>query len=128
MRHNTLADAFSMLKNFEKIGRPECSVKASNLVKDVLEVMKKHGYIQDAEYVEDGKGGVYRVKLTKRINDCNVILPHFDVRLSDLAKYEKRYLPAFNIGLLILTTSKGVMGHNQARQEGTGGRLLGYVY
>ena len=42
--------------------------------------------------------------------------------------WETRYLPAKNFGLLILTTSQGVVTHEQARQAGIGGELLGFVY
>jgi small subunit ribosomal protein S8 len=57
-----------------------------------------------------------------------VIKPNFSVRNDEFIKWEKRFLPGEKIGILILTTSKGVMGQKTAIKEGTGGRLLGYVY
>jgi small subunit ribosomal protein S8 len=42
--------------------------------------------------------------------------------------WEKQYLPGKNFGLLILSTSQGVISHEQARKVGIGGELLGYVY
>jgi small subunit ribosomal protein S8 len=48
--------------------------------------------------------------------------------LNELEYWETQYLPGKNFGILILSTSKGVMTHEQARKEGVGGELLGYVY
>ncbi len=47
---------------------------------------------------------------------------------TSLEYWETRYLPAKNFGLLILTTSQGVLTHEQAREIGIGGELLGFVY
>jgi SSU ribosomal protein S8P len=41
---------------------------------------------------------------------------------------EEKYLPARQIGILILSTSRGVMSHLEARESRTGGVLLAYVY
>ncbi|MEM4675173.1 MAG: 30S ribosomal protein S8, partial [Nitrososphaerota archaeon] len=54
--------------------------------------------------------------------------PHFSVRKNEFEKWEKQYLPGKDIGILIVTTPKGVMSHTEAKSLGTGGRLLGYVY
>jgi small subunit ribosomal protein S8 len=57
-----------------------------------------------------------------------VTTPRYSVGLEDLETWETRYLPAKNFGLLILTTSQGVLTHEQARTKGIGGELLGFVY
>ena len=49
-------------------------------------------------------------------------------KLDEFEKWEKRYLPAREFGLLILSTSKGVIEHKKAKQTKTGGKLLAYVY
>lgn len=128
MRHDILADVFCIIKNAEAVGKMECVVPASNLVKDVLKVMERLEYIKGFEYIEDGRGGKFRVKLFKKINDCNIIKPNYSIKKNEFIKFEKRFLPAVGIGVLILTTPKGVMDQNQAKKEGVGGRLLGYVY
>ena len=43
-------------------------------------------------------------------------------------KWESRYLPAKNFGLLILTTTKGILSQDEAKKNGIGGKLLAYVY
>ena len=46
----------------------------------------------------------------------------------EFEKFEKRYLPAKNFGILIVTTPEGIMTHNEAKERGIGGRLLAYMY
>ncbi len=48
--------------------------------------------------------------------------------MDEMEYWEKQYLPGKNFGLLILSTSRGVISHEEARKEGVGGELLGYVY
>ena len=128
MRHDPLADVFSALKNTEAIGRKECIVPNSKLIRSTLKVIHDNKYIGGIDVIEDGRGGKIKVKLVGRINNCNVIKPSFSVKMAEFFKFEKRYLPAQNVGILILTTSKGIMDQKEAAKKGTGGRLLGYVY
>jgi small subunit ribosomal protein S8 len=129
MQHDPLNDAMSQLKNAEVVGKRECLIKpSSKLIGRVLKVMQDGDYISQFEYIEDGRGGVFRVQLNGRINSCGVIKPRYSVKRIDLDKWESRFLPAQDFGLLILTTTKGVITHSQAKRFGIGGKLLAYVY
>lgn len=128
MKHDPLADVFSALKNMEAIGRKECIVPNSRLIQSVLKVIHENKYIGGTEVIEDGRGGKVKVSLIGRINNCNVIKPSHSVKKSEFIKFEKRYLPAQKVGILILTTSDGIMDQHQALKKNTGGRLLGFVY
>jgi len=129
MLNDPLADALATIKNAERVGRRECIVKpASKLIGRVLKVMQDYGYIEAFEWIDDGKGGVFKVKLKGNINNCNVIKPRHAIKRGEFEKWEARYLPAENFGLLILTTNKGVVSQHEAKKEGIGGRLLAYVY
>jgi small subunit ribosomal protein S8 len=124
-----LADAMSVVKNAESVGKPECIIHpASKLIGTTLKVMAERGYIGEFEFIDDGKSGMFKVKLLGRINRCGVIKPRFATKVADLEKWEKRFLPARNFGVLILSTSKGVMAHSDARSQSIGGQLLAYVY
>lgn len=124
-----LADALSVIKNAESVGKPECVIHpASKLIGRALKVMADRGYIGEFEFVDDGKSGMFRVKLLGRINRCGVIKPRFSTKVTEMEKWEKRFLPARNFGVLILSTNKGVMAHSDARNRSLGGQLLAYVY
>lgn len=127
--NDPLADALSHIKNIERVGKMECMIKpASKLIGNVLGVMQEGGYIAEFEFVEDGKAGLFKVKLCGKINNCNAIKPRFYVRANEYENWEKRLLPARDFGMLIITTSKGVMSHGKAIEMGVGGQLLAFVY
>lgn len=128
MQHNLLADVLNAIKNAEKVGKKFVVVKRSKLVENVLKVMQEHGYIGSLEIINDNKQGLIKVELKNKIIDCNAISPRFSVKVDEIEKYEKRFLPAYNVGILILTTSKGVMDNKKAKQMHIGGKLLAYVY
>ena len=124
-----LSDAMSAIKNAENLGKQEVILKPiSKLILAVLDVMQEAGYLGEIDKVDDGKGGILRVQLLGKINKCGTIKPRFSVQLRDIEKWEKQYLPARSFGLLILSTPKGVIRHEQAKEDHTGGRLLTYVY
>ncbi|RLF91611.1 30S ribosomal protein S8 [Thermococci archaeon] len=124
-----LADALSNILNHERVGHGECVIKpASKLIGNVLRVLQEEGYIGEFELIDDGKAGIFRVKLLGRINKCGVIRPRYSVKVEEMEKWEKRFLPARNIGVLVLTTSHGVISHKKAKEMGIGGKLLAYAY
>ncbi|ABS55065.1 ribosomal protein S8 [Methanoregula boonei 6A8] len=128
-RLNTIADGMSALKNAGDTGKSEVTIEpASKLLGAMLRIMQDAGYIAGFEFIEDGRGGQLKVHLTGKINKCGAICPRFSVQLDEMEYWEKQYLPGKNFGLMILSTSHGVMSHVQARREGIGGELLGYVY
>lgn len=127
--NDLLADALSHIKNTERVGKMECVIKpASKLIGNVLGVMQEGGYIKEFGFEEDGKSGIFQVKLGGKINDCNAIKPRFYVRVNEYERWEKRLLPARDFGMLVVTTSKGVMSHAKAIENGVGGQLLAFVY
>lgn len=128
MRHDLLADTFCIIKNTEDTGRHVCVTPASSIIEGVLKVMQRHKYIGNYEPIDDGKGGKFKVHLQGRINDCGVVKPRFSIGRDEFRKWEKKFLPADNVGVLILTTSRGVMDQKEAEKKSTGGKMLGYVY
>jgi small subunit ribosomal protein S8 len=128
MRHDTVADVMSAIKNAERIGQRECVTPASKLVKEVLRVMQKEGYIGTFEFIDDGRSGKFKIELKSRVNDCNVIKPRYSVKVDQFEKWEKRFLPARGFGILLVTTTKGLMTHEEAKKHRLGGKLLAYAF
>ena len=124
-----LADALSTIFNNEGRYKHECVVQpASKLLGQVLRVMQKSGYLGEFEFVDDGRSGKFKIQLLGRINKCGVIKPNFSMKASQIETFEKRYLPSREVGILILSTPKGVVSHKEATELRTGGKLLAYVY
>ena len=128
MRHDIVADLFSSLNNAEKVGKHLCTVPASKLVKNILQVMQKKGYIGNFEFIDNGKSGFFKISLIGRINYSKIIKPRFSVKKNEFEKWEMRYLPGKGFGILILSTPMGVMDQYEAQEKGLGGKLLGFVF
>ncbi|CAB1115640.1 unnamed protein product [Ectocarpus sp. CCAP 1310/34] len=90
--------------------------------------MQKNGYIGEFEIVDDHRAGKIVVELTGRINKCGVISPRFDMPLQDVEKWVNNLLPARGFGHIVLTTTFGIMDHEEARRKHTGGKILGFFY
>jgi small subunit ribosomal protein S8 len=129
MQFDPLNDALAKLYNAEQAGKYNVELSpASKLLGSVLEIMQVSGYVGEIEKNENGRGGTYSVQLRGAINQCGVVKPRHSVRRQEFDKWEGRYLPAQDFGLLILTTNSGIMNHKDAKESRIGGRLLAYVY
>ncbi len=129
MRQDLLNDALLALRHADLRGQENVRLAPiSHLVGNVLGILREHGYIGEFRFEENGRGGEYHVALNRRINSCGVVKPRLNVGVRDLERYESRFLPAQDFGLLILTTSRGVVSQTKAREMGIGGKLLAYVY
>ncbi|ULT98990.1 hypothetical protein L3Y34_000382 [Caenorhabditis briggsae] len=126
---NVLADALNAINNAEKRGKRQVLIRpASKVIVRFLTVMMKHGYIGEFEIVDDHRAGKIVVNLTGRLNKASVISPRLNIRLNDLEKYTNTLLPSRQFGYLILTTSAGIMDHEEARRKHLGGKILGFFF
>lgn len=126
---DVLANALNTIKVGEAKSKSVVLLKpASKMLREVLLLLQKNGFVGEFEFIDDGKSGVFSVKLVGKINDCGVVKPRFPAKYSDLEKFEQRFLPAAGIGLLIISTPKGLMTHNEAKEKRVGGRLIAFVY
>lgn len=126
---DVLSNGLTSIVNNEFRNKRECVISpASKLLGRILRVMQLNGYIGEFEFIDDGRTGKFRVQLLGRVNKCGAIKPHFSVRMNEYEIWEKRFLPSRDIGMLIVSTSKGVMPHREAKEKGIGGKLVAYVY
>ncbi len=126
---DTLANGLTTIMNNEMRNKRECVISpASKLLGRVLRVMQLNGYIGEFEFVDDGRAGKFIIQLLGRINKCGAIKPRFSVKSDEFERLEKRFLPSRNIGVLVVSTSSGVLSHREVKKEGIGGRLLAFVY
>jgi small subunit ribosomal protein S8 len=129
MLNDPLAAVLAKIINAERVGKQEVVIRpASKMIKKVLEIMNEHNYIGSYDEIEDGKGGQLKVYLLGNLNKCGVIKPRFSTKITDYEKWEKRYLPAKNFGIIIVSTPLGVMTHSHAKDKKSGGKLLAYCY
>lgn len=129
MQNDPLSSALSAIMNAEKLGKKSCTVKPiSSQIKTVIDILGTEGYVSETSVIEDGRGNSLQIGLTGKINKIGSIKPRFSVKNDNYERFEKNFLPAKDFGLLIVSTSKGMMTHNAAKEKGLGGKLIAYCY
>lgn len=126
MSQDIIADALNMIRNAKKARKSNIKVKRiSNLLIEILKIMKQKGAIK--KYKISSKEKIVEISLGE-LFECKAIKPRFTVKKGNIEKYRRRYLPARNMGTLIISTNKGLVTHEEAQEEKIGGCLLAYFY
>jgi small subunit ribosomal protein S8 len=126
---DTLANGLTTIVNNEIRNKHECIISpSSKLLGRVLRVMQLNGYIGEFEFIDDGRSGKFKVQLLGRINKCGAVRPRFPVKVEKFEEWEKKFLPSREVGILVVSTPKGVLSHKEAKERHMGGRLLAFVY
>jgi len=126
MAHDIVADALNMMRNAKKANKEVVRVKIiSNILIEVLKIMKQKGAVK--KYKIDPKDKSIEITLGD-FTECKAIKPRFSCDKSQIEKYRRRYLPARNLGIVIISTNKGLMTHEEAETEQIGGSLVSYFY
>merc|ERR1719450_1529132 len=98
---NSLADCLKCINNAEKRGKRQVLIRPCSKVV---------------------------ISLTGSLNKCGVISPRFDVAIGDIEKWTTNLLPSRQFGYVVLTTSGGIMDHEEARRKHLGGKILGFFF
>ncbi len=124
MSQDVVSDALNQIMNAKRAGKSEVVIRiSSKFLLEILNIMKKIGYI-DYEIKEK----LLTIKIKDSLNTCRAIKPRYNVKSENIEKYVRRFLPSKNFGFIILSTSKGLMSHNEALEKKIGGSLIAYVY
>nr|AJS12282.1 30S ribosomal protein S8 [uncultured archaeon] len=126
MSHDVVADALNMIKNAKISGKENVKInRISNLLIEILKIMKQEGAIKKYRIDADDKS----IQLTiGDLSECRAIKPRFTLKKEDIEKYRRRYLPSTSLGVLIISTNKGLITHEEAEKEKIGGCLIAYFY
>lgn len=126
MSQDVVADALNMMNNAVKAGQKQVKIsRTSNLLIEILKIMKQKNAVK--KYKINTKEDSIEVTFGL-LQHCQAIKPRFTVKKDQVENYRRRYLPARDIGTLVISTNKGLVTHEEAFDEQIGGCLIAYFY
>ncbi|RAL23269.1 30S ribosomal protein S8 [Thermoflavimicrobium daqui] len=126
-----IADMLTRIRNANMVRHESLEVPASRMKREIAEILKREGFIRDAEYIDDNKQGIIRIFLKYGSNNEKVISGLKRISKPGLRVYCKsNEIPRVlrGLGIAILSTSKGVMTDKEARHYNVGGEVIAYVW
>ena len=122
MMVDRLADAINTIKTHELIGRPECTVYSTKLVRAVLDAMQKEGYITSYEEFTVRHARMLKVALVEEDKRHRGHKAEVRASKDDIQRYEARYMPSKDFGILVVSTPKGVLTSREVKATGDRGQ------
>lgn len=124
MSQDIISDALNQMTNALRARKNSVKVKAhSKLLISILAIGKLKGYLE-SYHVE---GTELTIKFSK-LNFCKAVKPRYAATVDEIDRYVKRYLPAKNLGIILVSTNKGLMTHQTAIEKNLGGSIIAYMY
>ncbi len=123
-----IADLLTRIRNGSKAQKNAVDIPASNLKREIVRILKEHRFVKDFLELPDNKQGILRVYLRYVKDDRPVLKGIQRVSRPGLRRYfdaEKVKRSQFNSrGIIVLTTSSGVMTNFEAANKGIGGEAI----
>lgn len=128
---DTIADMLTRIRNASSAKHPTVDIPASNLKKQIAQILLDEGYIKAFKVIEDGRQGVIKVTLKYTDSKAQVITGLRRVSKPGLRIYSNcKDMPKVmkGLGIAIVSTSKGIMTDKKAREMNVGGEILAFVW
>jgi small subunit ribosomal protein S8 len=126
--NDPISDALNNINNAENAAKRTCMLNHSKFLEKVVDLLKKEGYVKEYKIMNKRPVNQILIYLNGGINKCKSIKPRYSVKKADFEKFEKSFLISRDVGVLIVSTTGGIMTHKEAKEKNLGGRLIGYVY
>ena len=127
-----IADFLTRIRNALRVQQRMVDIPASNTKKKMAQILYDHKFITNYIVIDDGKQGIIRIFL-RYIPQSGESVIHELKRISKPGRREYvgvQELPRVknNMGIAILSTSKGIITERDARRENVGGEVLCYIW
>jgi small subunit ribosomal protein S8 len=126
-----IADMLTRIRNANTANHQTVDIPASRMKKAVARILLDEGFITNMEDVKEGPQGLLRITLKYGPEKEKVITGLRRISRPGLRVYTaKNEIPRVlgGLGLVIISTSKGIMSGKRAKREGFGGEVLAYVW
>ena len=126
-----IADMLTRIRNAGQAKFKTVDVPASNIKRDIAEILFSEGYIKAYEEIKTDNQGIIRITLKYTEKGKKVISGLKRISKPGLRIYaSKEELPKVlnGLGIALISTSKGIVTDKKARELGVGGEVLAYVW
>ena len=126
-----IADMLTRIRNANNAKHESVEIPASNMKKQIAQILVDEGYIKSFNVIDDGKQDVIKVFLKYGPNKSKVLQGLKRISKPGLRMYVgKEEIPQVmrGLGVAIVSTSKGMMTDKAARKENVGGEVLAFVW
>ncbi len=122
-----IADMLTRIRNSSRVSKPEVQIRASKVCEGIACVLKEEGYISDYDRIDDEKQGILRVSLKYSREGVPAITD-----IKRVSKPGRRIYSGMGdmpevlggLGIVIVSTNKGVMSDRNCRKENVGGEMI----
>lgn len=131
MMTDPIADMLTRIRNSNNAKHDSVDIPASNIKKQLAQILLDEGYIKGFDVIDDGKQGIIRIDLKYGKNNEKVISGIKRISKPGLRVYVKNdEIPRVlgGLGIAIISTSKGIMTDKEARKQLVGGEVICYVW
>lgn len=128
---DVIADMLTRIRNANDAKHATVDIPASNLKKQIAQILQDEGYIKSFKVIDDKKQGIIRVNLKYTDTRAQVITGLRRVSKPGLRIYSNcKDMPKVmkGLGIAIVSTSKGIMTDKKARELNVGGEVLAFIW
>ena len=122
-----IADMLTRIRNASRVGKPQVNIKASKICEGIAAVLKKEGYIVEYDRIDDGRQGVLRITLKYD--------PEGQPAITEITRTSKPGCRVYSgvdklptvlggMGIVVVSTSKGIISDRNCRENKIGGEVL----
>lgn len=126
-----IADLLTRIRNANTANHQTVDIPASKMKKAVAQILVDEGFVKSLEQVAEGPQGTLRIALKYGPEKEKLITGLRRISRPGLRVYtSKTEIPRVlgGLGLVIISTSHGIMSGKRAKREGFGGEVLAYVW
>lgn len=125
-----IADMLARIRNALHAQHPSVTMPGSKQKLRIAQILKDEGYISDFEWSDDDKQGLLAIKLKYQGDEAAIEGMRRISRPGQRAYARGKDIPKVHngLGILIVSTSRGLMTDRAARRQGIGGELICSVW
>lgn len=134
MGRDTIADIITSIRNADMNRRGRVRLVSTKITENIAKILLREGFIENVRKHQEGKKSFLVLTLRHRRNRKGTYRTFLNLKrisrpgLRIYANYQQIPRILGGMGIVIVSTSRGIMTDREARLEGIGGEILCYIW